>query len=117
MLQVAPVALCVISRTDGTVVLENSLSQQWLGNSSERGKLCHGWIYRAFDENDPCNSDEIEMEDGRLLYLAFAPTRYKSQDVLICAYSDISARKQIEVTLERARKLATRRGNLCGSWA
>ena len=107
-LQVAPVALCVIRRTDGTVVLENSLSQQWLGSSSERGKLCHGWIHRAFDESDLSNSDEIEMEDGRLLYLAFAPTRYKSEDVLICAFSDISARKQIEVTLERARQLADR---------
>ena len=107
-LQVAPVALCVIRRTDGTVVLENSLSQQWLGRSSERGKLCHGWIHRAFDESELSNSDEIEMEDGRLLYLAFAPTRYKSEDVLICAFSDISARKQIEVTLERARQLADR---------
>ena len=48
------------------------------------------------------------MADGRLLYLAFAPTRYNGQDVLICAFSDISARKQIEVTLERARQLADR---------
>ncbi|KOX66020.1 histidine kinase [Pseudomonas psychrophila] len=108
VLQVAPVALCVIRRTDGTVVLENSLSQQWLGGSSERGKLCHGWIARAFDQQDSRNSDEIEMADGRLLYLAFAPTRYNGQDVLICAFSDISARKQIEVTLERARQLADR---------
>ncbi|MCU1729172.1 ATP-binding protein [Pseudomonas sp. 7P_10.2_Bac1] len=108
VLQVAPVALCVIRRTDGTVVLENSLSQQWLGNSRERSKLCHGWIYRAFDQRDVSSSDEVEMEDGRLLYLAFAPTRYNGQDVLICAFSDISARKQIEVTLERARQLADR---------
>ena len=108
VLQVAPMALCVIRRTDGTVVLENSLSQQWLGKGNERSKLCHGWIYRAFDEHDSRNSDEIEMEDGRLLYLAFAPTRYKSEDVLICAFSDISARKQVEVTLERARQMADR---------
>ena len=108
VLQVAPIALCVIRRTDGTVVLENSLSQQWLGGSSERGKLCHCWIARAFDQQDSRNSDEIEMADGRLLYLAFAPTRYNGQDVLICAFSDISARKQIEVTLERARQLADR---------
>ena len=108
VLQVAPVALCVIRRTDGTVVLENSLSQQWLGSSGERGTLCHGWIRQAFDELDAPNSDEVEMEDGRLLYLAFAPTRYKREDVLICAFSDISERKQIEVTLERARQLADR---------
>ena len=108
VLQVAPVALCVIRRTDGTVVLENSLSQQWLGHGGERSKQCHGWIFRAFDQQDASNSDEVEMEDGRLLYLAFAPTRYNGQDVLICAFSDISARKQIEVTLERARQLADR---------
>ena len=108
VLQVAPIALCVIRRVDGNVVLENSLSQQWLGNGTEMGKLCHGWIHRAFDEDDALNSDEIEMEDGRLLYLAFTPTRYNGQDVLICAFSDISARKQIEVTLERARQLADR---------
>lgn len=107
VLQVAPIALCVIRRIDGTVVLENSLSQQWLGGG-ERGRLCHGWIARAFDKQDARNSDEIEMEDGRLLYLAFAPTRYNGQDVLICAFSDISARKQIEVTLEHARQLADR---------
>ena len=107
-LQIAPVALCVIRRTDGVVVLENPLSQQLLGNDIERGNLCHDWIYRAFDERDPCNNDEIEMEDGRLLHLTFAPTRYKSEDVLICAFSDISARKQIEVTLEHARQLADR---------
>lgn len=108
VLQVAPIALCVIRRTDGTVVLENSLSQQWLGKGTERSKLCHGWIYRAFDQPDGRTSDEVEMDDGRLLYLAFAPTRYSGQDVLICAFSDISARKQIEVTLERARELADR---------
>ncbi|SDV01886.1 ATP-binding protein [Pseudomonas mucidolens] len=107
-LQIAPVALCVIRRTDGVVVLENPLSKQWLGNNSERDKLCHDWIYRAFDERDLCNNDEIEMEDGRLLHLTFAPTRYKSEDVLICAFSDISARKHIEVTLEQARQLADR---------
>jgi len=107
VLQVAPVALCVIRRTDGTVVLENPLSEQWLGGGSERGKLCHGWISSAFDDLEMRNSDEVEM-DGRLLYLAFAPTRYAGQDVLICSFSDISARKQIEVTLERARQLADR---------
>lgn len=108
VLQVAPVALCVIRRTDGTVVLENPLSEQWLGGGSERGRLCHGWISRAFDDLEIRNCDEVEMDDGRLLYLAFAPTRYEGQDVLICAFSDISARKQIEVTLERARQLADR---------
>ena len=46
------------------------------------------------------------MADGRHLYLCFAPTRYKREDVLICAFSDISAHKQVELALEQARQSA-----------
>ncbi|UCZ85537.1 response regulator [Pseudomonas sp. L5B5] len=106
VIQIAPVALCVLRRSDGRVVLENALSQQWLGNSSEREQLCAGWIARAFDTSRPDSCDYFETADGRHLYLSSAPTRYKGEDVLFCAFSDISARKQIEATLEEARRLA-----------
>ncbi|MBC3950803.1 response regulator [Pseudomonas folii] len=106
VIQIAPVALCVLRRQDGAVVLENPLSQQWLGDGSERQQLCHGWIRRGFDDIDQNSTDELQMADGRHLYLSFAPTRYKREDVLICAFSDISARKQVEVALEQARRMA-----------
>ncbi|MBW4980861.1 hypothetical protein KZZ05_21540, partial [Marinobacter adhaerens] len=51
-------------------------------------------------------SDYFETIDGRHLYLSSAPTRYKGEDVLFCAFSDISARKQVEAALEEARHSA-----------
>ncbi len=106
VIQIAPVALCVLRRSDGRVVLENTLSQQWLGNGTERDQLCAGWIEQAFDPNRPNSSDYFETADGRHLYLSSAPTRYNGEDVLFCAFSDISARKQIEAALEEAKRLA-----------
>ena len=104
VIQTAPVALCVLRRTDGQVVLENTLAQQWLGECGEQ--LGPGWIHDAFDTNGPCPTDYFETADGRHLYLSCAPTRYKGEDVLLCAFSDISARKQIEAALEQARQSA-----------
>jgi len=106
VIQTAPVALCVLRRTDGQVVLENTLAQQWLGSGIEREVLCAGWIKQAFSPHDPNRSDYFETADGRHLYLSSVPTRYKSEDVLFCAFSDISARKQVEAALEEARQLA-----------
>ena len=51
VIQTAPVALCVLRRTDGAEVLKNTLAQQWLG---ERGAhLGPGWIRQAFDPDAP----------------------------------------------------------------
>jgi len=106
VIRIAPVALCVLRRSDGRLVLQNRLAEQWLGLAAEREQLCHGWIRRAFDENDGNDSDEIELADGRHLYLGFAPTRYQREEVLICAFSDITARKQVERALHQARRSA-----------
>ncbi|NYH11654.1 ATP-binding protein [Pseudomonas moraviensis] len=106
VIQTAPVALCVLRRTDGQVVLENTLSQHWLGQGGEREHLCPGWIRQAFDTFEPSLSDYFETSEGRHLYLSCAPTRYKGEDVLLCAFSDISARTEIEVALDEARQLA-----------
>jgi two-component system capsular synthesis sensor histidine kinase RcsC len=106
VIRIAPVALCVLRRSDGEVVLENPLSRQWLGNGQERQQLCRGWIRRAFHDNDQSSTDELQMADGRHLYLSFAPTRYQREEVLICAFSDTTERKQVELALQQARTMA-----------
>ncbi|WP_407312655.1 ATP-binding protein [Pseudomonas sp. nanlin1] len=106
VIRIAPVALCVLRRSDGAVVLENPLSRQWLGDGSEREQLCHGWIRRAFNDAEQGSTDELQMADGRHLFLSFAPTRYQREDVLICAFSDISERKLVELALQQARAMA-----------
>ena len=106
VIQTAPVALCVLRRSDGQVVLENTLAQHWLGQGGEREALCLIWIQRAFSSAEPELTDYFETADGRHLYLSCAPTRYKGEDVLLCAFSDISARTQIETALQQARQMA-----------
>lgn len=106
VIETAPVALCVLRRSDGKIVLENHLAQQWLGQGQEREALCAGWIHQAFDSPQADYCDYFATADGRHLHLSSAPTRYKGEDVLFCAFSDISARKQVEAALEEARQSA-----------
>ena len=106
IIQTAPVALCVLRRADGQVVLENTLSQQWLGECKERERLCHGWIEQAFSDRELVQSDEFQAGDGRHLHLSFVRTRYNGEDVLFCAFSDISTRKQAEAAMTMAKQMA-----------
>ncbi|CAI8825307.1 two-component system, NarL family, capsular synthesis sensor histidine kinase RcsC [Pseudomonas chlororaphis] len=103
VIDTAPVALCVLRRLDGQVVLENRLCVQWLGGDAQRIALEQDWIRRAFDDNTPV-CEELETSSGHHLYLSSVPTRYKGEDVLFCAFSDISARKQMELALARAKQ-------------
>jgi len=106
MIQTAPVALCVLRRSDAEVVLENRLAQQWLGSGDERRYWSHGWLERGFSSGETGGSEEVETHTGRHLYLSYTPTRYKGQEVLCCAFSDISARKQTEAALAEAKRLS-----------
>ena len=106
VIETAPVALCVLRRSDGQVVLENHLAQQWLGQDQARDARSARWIEQAFERHEGQCSDYFESAEGRHLYLSCSPTRYKGEQVLLCAFSDISARKQIEAALEDARRAA-----------
>lgn len=107
VIRTAPVALCVLRRSDGEVVLANRLSEQWLVMGDERTKACQDWITRAFSKPAQTScTEELQMADGRHLCLSYAPTRYRREDVLICAFSDITERKTAELSLQQARALA-----------
>ena len=106
VIQTAPVALCVLRRADASVVLENQQAQQWLGGSEVFASDGPAWIAQAFGEAGGAASAELQAGDGRHLYLCYTATRYKGEDVLLCAFSDISARKQAEAELARAKQLA-----------
>jgi two-component system capsular synthesis sensor histidine kinase RcsC len=106
VIQTSPVALCVLRRADGQVVLENRLSQQWLGECSERERLCHRWIERAFGGQELDQTDEFQAGNGRHLQLSFVGTRYSGEEVLFCAFSDVSTLKQVEAAMTMAKEMA-----------
>ena len=100
VIQTAPVALCVLRRSDAKVLLQNTLAQQWL-EQDQQHRMLH-----TINATTPSHVDDFKTAEGRHLYLSSVPTRYRGQDVLLCAFSDISARKQVEAVLEDARRLA-----------
>lgn len=106
MIQTAPVALCVLRRSDAGVVLENCLAQEWLGSGEVRRQWSIGWIERAFKQGEGGGFEEIDTATGRHLFLCFSASRYKGEDVLCCAFSDISERKQTEEALAEAKRLS-----------
>ncbi|ROM59560.1 hybrid sensor histidine kinase/response regulator [Pseudomonas poae] len=103
VIDTAPVALCVLRRLDGQVVLENRLCVQWFKDDEQRIDLHQDWILRAFDYNEHV-TEELETASGHHLFLSSVPTRYNGEDVLFCSFSDISARKQMELALARAKQ-------------
>jgi len=106
VIQASPVALCALRRADAAVVLENPLARQWLDDGRVIEHEAPRWIAQAFAEGGGGAGEELESAAGRHLNLCYVPTRYNGEDVLFCAFSDISARKQAEAELARAKQLA-----------
>ncbi|WP_276226934.1 ATP-binding protein, partial [Pseudomonas citronellolis] len=106
VIQASPVALCVLRRLDASVVLQNPQARRWLGGGRMIARHGERWIARAFGGDGGAACEELASDQGRYLQLSYTPTRYKGEDVLFCAFSDISARTRAEAELARAKRLA-----------
>ncbi len=104
VIETAPVALCVVRCSDRKIVLQNYLAQQWLGKEKHFEARSTEWVRHVLEREEGQYSEYFESAEGRHLYLSCAATRYMSEDVVLCAFSDISTRKQIEAALEEARR-------------
>ncbi|ATM74342.1 hybrid sensor histidine kinase/response regulator [Serratia fonticola] len=109
LIQTAPVALCLIDRDDGHLVFGNTLALDWLGATVGERLPDSAAATRLLDQvlSAPA-AGVIEQLDvaGRILYVAYAPTRYRQRDVILCAFADVSARAEIERQLARAKAAA-----------
>lgn len=110
LIETAPVALCVLARPEGVVVFGNSLALQWLGAEAGRQlantPAANLFLRQVLSASGPGTIANFHATDGRPLYVAYAPTRYNNQNVVLCAFSDISARAAIERTLADAKRQA-----------
>ncbi|HIE0995330.1 TPA: response regulator [Pseudomonas aeruginosa] len=110
VIQTAPVALCIVRRSNAEVVMENNLSQQWLGLSEDRKQWLSGLLESAcgYTEINSSFHDVYEVSScaGRSLSLSYTPTRYQGEEVICLAFSDVTARKQIEIRLAEAKQMA-----------
>ncbi|WP_211233773.1 response regulator [Comamonas composti] len=109
LIETAPVALCLLTRRQGRVVFATHLAQEWLGlqhqaNPDLPGPLNSNSVRQQLLQTQvPGVIEQINLSNGRSLHLAYAPTRYRQQDVILCALTDITASTEEQRALERAR--------------
>ncbi|MQR02510.1 ATP-binding protein [Glaciimonas soli] len=113
----APVGLSLLSAVDGEVLLQNEVMRAY--DSKAGGIPLHARfmdVYRAnaksyFDEETPVLLEHeltIALADADQTHLLakVIQTKYQGRDVLLCTFSDITARQKIEQKLEEARQAA-----------
>ncbi|MFJ7142065.1 ATP-binding protein [Pseudomonas protegens] len=110
LLETTPVALCVLSREHSRIVFANNLALKWfdtqVGQSLQDSGLEHELLERITQARGPGEVENYQSHDGRSFYIAYAPTRYRNQEVLICAFADLSVRAQMEQQLTQAKQAA-----------
>jgi len=112
IIDATPVALCVLDRASGDVVFGNGLARQWLGLAGDSSSAVSGALSRLRERLAGVEGagllEEFAAADGRPLHVAYSPTRYRMREVILCAFTDISAHAEIERTLARAKREADR---------
>ncbi|MCL7715560.1 hybrid sensor histidine kinase/response regulator [Stenotrophomonas mori] len=108
LIQTAPVALCLLDRDQGEVAFATALARDWLGlQPPAPWPVPPTAVWQAVRQaTRPGVIEQIDLDGGRSLQLAYAPTRYQGRDVLLCAFTDITAHAEEQRALARARAAA-----------
>ncbi|MCP1488438.1 two-component system capsular synthesis sensor histidine kinase RcsC [Pseudomonas fluorescens] len=104
LLQTVPLALCVIRAQGLEQVTQNSLFNDWLGESTDLHDLMCDWP--MFDNGQALSGQGCLMTNGRFLHVRYAPTDFQGERVLLCTFTDISSHREAAATLVLARKVA-----------
>ncbi|WP_312992926.1 ATP-binding protein [Achromobacter animicus] len=96
LVEVAPVGLCLLRRADGMPLLSNELARDWL---LEEPAL----LARLLADDGHGAQREYPLDDGRCLYLTFAPITYRAEEVILCGINDITAFKRVEHSITQAK--------------
>lgn len=110
LIQTAPVAVCLIARSDGHLVFGNALALDWLGASAGQrlppAPATTTLLSQVLPAQHAGAIEQLAVAGGKTLYVAYAPTRYMQRDVILCVFADVSAHAEIERQLARAKSAA-----------
>ena len=98
VIDTAPTGLCVVRQSDNQMLLSNKRAQAWLGNSQ--------YISRLIREQHADMGEACVEVGGRYLHVSFSSTRYQEQDVIVCAFSDVTGHRDDAAALTRAKHQA-----------
>ncbi|WP_332768582.1 hybrid sensor histidine kinase/response regulator [Pseudomonas koreensis] len=105
IIQGAPVALCVLARKDHTVVMENELARLWFGD--EQSILQLNRVWRSVEPGNEADQRLMPISiriNDRQLEVSFSLSRYQGEEVVLCAFNDISSYKLAEQALAAAKQ-------------
>ncbi|HCT27955.1 MAG TPA: hybrid sensor histidine kinase/response regulator, partial [Stenotrophomonas sp.] len=103
VIDMAPVGICVLRRSDRALLLSNQLLRDWLGEEGEHSDWLAPWRGHAGERG---RGLEFTTRDGRQLQVLHAACRYQGDDVLLCVFHDISRHRQAQAALSSARQAA-----------
>ncbi|OFU89051.1 MULTISPECIES: response regulator [Stenotrophomonas] len=103
VIDLAPVGIAVVRRSDQQIILSNTLVREWLGDD------LHGQDWQAEWRAQVAGraaSKEFATSGDKHLQVLYASTRYQDDDVLLCVFNDITRHRQAQRALATARKAA-----------
>ncbi|MFT4066006.1 ATP-binding protein [Paraburkholderia sp.] len=111
IISTTPFGLTLLSLDSGDVLLENDVMRAYEANSSPSDVPLHVQMINHFKKatRKPPGQAHLEiplkLKDGSVcdLEVGLVATKYQGADALLCNFSDITARKAIERTLQEAR--------------
>ncbi|WP_459048044.1 response regulator [Stenotrophomonas sp. PSU_St99] len=103
VIDMAPVGICVLRRSDRHLLLCNQLLRDWLGQDGEDSDWQAPWRGHAGERG---RGLEFTTREGRQLQVLHAACRYQGDDVLLCVFHDISRHRQAQAALSSARQAA-----------
>ncbi|WP_414492632.1 ATP-binding protein [Stenotrophomonas maltophilia] len=104
----APIGLCLLRRSDGTVLLDNALARRWLGEDHHAGGWHGPWRRSVLTAGGTTLGDGLAYttpEDRHLLVTA-TPARYRGEPAVLCLFIDLSTQHEAEQVLQQARRAA-----------
>lgn len=99
VIESAPAGLLVVRQADCQVLIEN---QRAIGSPSVSQAL----VKTLRKPGVSVQGESCLALEGRYYLVSYSSTRYQEQDVLLCAFSDVTEHQQRAVDLHRARRAA-----------
>ncbi|MGO3743065.1 ATP-binding protein [Kerstersia sp.] len=99
LMATAPIGLALIAAEDESLLHGNELARDWMRHDA-------AWHTRLATRPDGAAHHDARLDDGRLVHITAMPLSYRGHEVVLCVVSDITAQKEAEASLIRARELA-----------
>lgn len=104
VIQIVPIALCVLRRSSHEVLMQNRLAGLWLGDPQAITQLSHAWDLGGNAE--PAGKEFVLQHGERYLHVTFASTRYRGEEVVLCTFNDITDHRLAQQVLTEAKHSA-----------